>query len=153
MQSEYRNIYQIARESAGITQEKAAELVDVSVESLRAYESGRRYPPNDAVIRMIEVYGTQYLAYQHLRNSAEIGRQILPEIELKDLPAAFLNVLNEVNAFLKERDRMIDITCDGIISEAERPEWDRIMQEMDRLSASIMALKYARTKPDEKTGK
>ncbi|MCI1965862.1 MAG: helix-turn-helix transcriptional regulator [Oscillospiraceae bacterium] len=148
MQSEYRNIYQIARESAGITQEKAAELIDVSVESLRAYETGRRYPPNDVVLRMIEIYGTQYLAYQHLRNSAEIGRKILPEIELKDLPTAFLNVLNEVNAFVRQKDRMIDITCDGVISEGERPEWNHIMLEMDRLSASLMALKFAKVKPD-----
>lgn len=145
MQPEYRNIYQIARESAGVTQEKASELIDVSVESLRAYETGKRYPPNNAVLRMIEIYGTQYLAYQHLRNSAEIGRKILPEIELKDLPTAFLNVLNEVNAFVKQRDRMINITCDGVISEEERPEWDRIMQELDRLSASLMALKFAKT--------
>ena len=34
------NIYQMARLAAGLTQEKAAELLDASVESVKAYETG-----------------------------------------------------------------------------------------------------------------
>ena len=37
----YRNIYQIAQESTGLTQEKSSELMDISVDSLRDYEGGR----------------------------------------------------------------------------------------------------------------
>lgn len=36
--SEQKNIYQIARESSGLTQEKASELIDISVDALRSYE-------------------------------------------------------------------------------------------------------------------
>lgn len=41
MEQYYRNIYQIARECTSLTQEKSSELLDISVDSLRAYEGGR----------------------------------------------------------------------------------------------------------------
>ena len=49
MPEEYRNIYKNARRAAGYTQETAAEQLGLSVESVRAYETGQRIPPNDVV--------------------------------------------------------------------------------------------------------
>ena len=143
MSQEYRNIYQIAREATGITQEKAAELIDVSVESIRAYETDRRIPPDKTVIKMIEIYGCQYLAYQHLKTSAEVGQKYMPNIELKDLPTAILKLQKEVTDFIKCRDELVDITCDGIINETERPRYDVILRELDDVVAAIMTVKFS----------
>lgn len=144
MSPEYRNIYQIPRESAGYTQERAAELIDVSVESIRAYESGRRIPPDDVVIRMIEVYNAQYLAYQHLKTSAEVGRKYLPDVELRDLPAAILKLEKEVSDYLKCQDELIGITYDGVVSAEELPRYQQILRELDDITAAIWSLKLAR---------
>ena len=46
------NIYQSARIAAGLTQEKAAEAIGVSVTAIKDYESYNRLPPNDVVERM-----------------------------------------------------------------------------------------------------
>lgn len=145
MSQEYRNIYQIARESAGITQEKSAELIDVSVESIRAYESGKRIPPDKAVIKMIEIYDARYLAYQHLKTSAEVGQAYLPDVDLRDLPSAILRLQKEVSDFLKCRDELIDITCDGIISADEMPRYKAILKELDDVTSAIMTVKFAKT--------
>lgn len=40
-----QNIYKTSRICTGLTQEAAAERIGVSVETIRAYESGRRIPP------------------------------------------------------------------------------------------------------------
>lgn len=144
MVQEYRNIYQIARESKGITQEKASELMDISIDSLRAYEGDRRTPPDHIVIKMIEIYDTQYLAYQHLKTSAEVGQKYLPNIEITELPIAILKLQKEVTDFIKCKDMMIQITCDGIIDDNEKPQWDRIMKELDDVAEAIMALKFAK---------
>lgn len=144
MVQEYRNIYQIARESTGFTQEKSSELLDISVDSLRAYEGGKRIPPDKIVIRMIEIYDTQYLAYQHLKTSAEIGQKYLPNIEIKELPVAILRLQKEVSDFINCKDLMIEITCDGIIDESERPQWNSIMKELDDVVEAIMSLKFAK---------
>ncbi|WP_300382420.1 helix-turn-helix transcriptional regulator [Clostridium sp.] len=144
MAQQYRNIYQIARESTGLTQEKASEYMDISVDSLRAYEGGKRIPPDHIVINMIEVYDTQYLAYQHLKTSDEVGKTYLPNIEIKDLPLAILNLQKEVNDFIKLKDEMIDITSDGIIDEYEKDRWDVIMKELNDVADAIMTLKFAK---------
>jgi transcriptional regulator with XRE-family HTH domain len=144
MVQEYRNIYQIARESTGFTQEKSSELMDISVDSLRAYEGGKRTPPDKIVIKMIEIYDTQYLAYQHLKTSAEVGQKYLPNIEIKELPVAILKLQKEVTDFIRLREVMIEITCDGIIDDNERPQWNGIMKELDDVVEAIMALKFAK---------
>lgn len=144
MAQHYRNIYQIARESTGLTQEKASEYLDISVDSLRAYEGDKRIPPDRIVIKMIEVYDTQYLAFQHLKTSDEVGKAYLPNIEIKDLPAAILRLQKEVNDFIKLRDEMIDITCDGVIDEHEKERWEVIMKEINDIADAIMALRFAK---------
>lgn len=144
MVEQYRNIYQIARESTGLTQEKASEHLDISVDSLRAYEGGKRIPPDHVVIKMIEIYNTQYLAYQHLKTADEVGRTYLPNIEIRELPSAILRLQKEVTDFLKVKDEMIEITCDGIIDKEEKPRWDAIMKELNDIMDAIMSLKFIR---------
>ena len=83
-----QNIYKNARKSAGMTQEKAAQLLNVSVDSLRDYEQSQRPVPSDVASAMCDVYQAPYLAVQHLRLSSELGKRVVPEIQLKDLPEA-----------------------------------------------------------------
>ena len=136
-----QNIYQAARESAGFTQEKAAENLDLSVESLRSYEVDRRIPSNKIVAKMVDIYATKYLAYQHLK-ATELGEAI-PSINITNLPMAVLKVQKEINDFLKCREDLIEITCDGVIDEDEKKRWDEIMKEMDDVMDAMMSIKFA----------
>ena len=145
MHEPYINIYQTARESSGLTQERAAERIGLSVESIRMYESGRRIPPDDCVVRMIDVYDARYLAYQHIKENVKVSESFIPQnIEIRDLPSAILRLQKEVTDFLKCREEMIEITFDGKITEAERPRWGVIVKELDDVSAAIMCLKFAK---------
>ena len=67
MPEEYRNIYKTSRKAAGFTQEAAAERLGISVESLRAYETGQRVPPDDVAELMSVLYNSLYLIVQHVR--------------------------------------------------------------------------------------
>lgn len=138
------DIYRIPRQTIGYTQEHAAELLGLSVESIRCYESGARIPTDETVIRMTEVYNAQYLGTQHLRYASALARSVVPELELRDLPAAILRLQKEVNDVLSLREEMIGITCDGVISEAERDRWSKILCEWDDVARAIMALKFAK---------
>lgn len=109
MQTENRNIYKKPREIAGYSQERAAELLDISVESLRAYETGRRVPPGEVVVRMMDLYNCQYLAVSHLRSS-EACASFLPDVKLQDLPTAILRLQKELNDFLKCREEVLDLS-------------------------------------------
>ena len=76
-----QNIYQSARMAAGLTQEKAAELLNISVESIRAYETDKRVPPNQIVSDMTDIYQTPHLALQHLRQDP-LARNWLPDTNI-----------------------------------------------------------------------
>ena len=88
MAIESQNIYKNARKSAGFTKEKASQLLNVSVDSLRDYEQSQRPVPSDVASAMCDVYQAPYLAVQHLRLTSDLGKRVVPEIQLKDLPEA-----------------------------------------------------------------
>ncbi len=137
------NIYQKARQLACMTQEVAAERIHKSVESIRAYECDIRVPDDDTVLLMVDEYKAPHLAIEHLRNTSELARRIMPEVQKKDLPSAVLSLLKEVNDLIQCRDDLIAIGSDGVISDDERQRWDEIMKEFDEAKAAIIALEYA----------
>lgn len=143
MDKEYRNIYQIARESTGLTQNKASELIDISVESLRIYESGKRIPPNKVVIKMVEIYDAPYLVYQYLKTT-EVGQKYLPNIKMTQLPIAILKLQKEVKDFINCQDKLIEIGSDGEVDKNETIDYDSIMKELDDVVEAIMSLKFCK---------
>ena len=144
MAQEYRNIYQIARESKGFTQEKASELMDISVDSLRAYEGDRRVPPDSVVIKMIEIFDAQYLAYQHMTTKTKLGEEFLPELKLKNLAESVLTFLDKCEDLGKIKALMIKISCDGVIDKGEKDSWNKIMLEINNVIAAGIALKFSK---------
>ncbi len=143
MLNQYRNIYQIARESAGLTQEKAAELLNISVESIRAYEGDKRIPPNNVVVNMVEIYNAQFLAFKHLKNS-ELGQRYLPEVEVKSLSTSILNLQNRIKKLNNCNELLIEIGCDGVISEEEKDTWEEVNDDLNSVVEAILELKYSK---------
>ena len=136
------NPYKTARRMAGLTQERAAVLLNVSVDSLRDYEADLRPVPNDIAFAMCSIYNANYLAIEHLRMSS-IGRAALPEFKLCDLPVAVLGLLDAVQKFVDKNPEMIGITADGIISPEEQSEWNQILTLADNLQSALLTVKFA----------
>lgn len=130
MPQDKRNIYKIAREAKGLTQEAAAEKLGISDSSIRAYETGQRIPPPEVVDLMVIAYDSQLLGIQHLRASADMARSIVPDIREVRLPEAIMELLR--------------IGKDGIIDDQERPIFDAIVEELGDLVEAAMAVRYAK---------
>mgnify|MGYP001107162718 CR=1 FL=1 len=142
MQNDCTNIYQSARKIAGLTQERAAELLHLSVRSLADYEAGQRLPGNDVVTDMVTVYNSKLLAVQHLRNSSRFARDLLPDVKEMALPEAVLTLVDAVYSFADDRlDReLIDIARDGVISEDEWERFDHVIDKIRDITAAAIAL-------------
>lgn len=151
MPEEYRNIYKSARRSAGLTQEAAAERLAVSVESLRAYETAQRIPPNDVVERMVVCYNTQYLAYQHLHETNALMSRIVPELERRSLLQLAARINNRMNRIDRKGgiDRLMEIAEDDHIDADERQEFDEILEELRELVKSFLELDVFCGKEDQ----
>ncbi len=132
MPEEHRNIYKICRKSAGYTQEAAAERLGISVESLRAYETGQRIPSNEVVELMVILYNAQHLAFQHLRETNALYGRIVPQVDERSLMEAALRIHNRLSQIEKRGslDRLLEIAEDNIIDDAERPEFMAIVTEL-----------------------
>lgn len=147
MQNDCRNIYKTARQVAGLTQERAAEMLGISVRSLADYELGIRVPQNYVVDGMVTVYNSQVLGIQHLRESANLARSILPDVEEMRLPEAVLTLIDAIYDFADDRvDReLIDIARDGVITEDEKERFDRIVEKIRTITSAAMVVSCART--------
>lgn len=147
MYEQYTNIYASARKCAGLTQERAAEALGISVESIKKYENdvgNGRIPPDSTVLNMCTVYNNLILMYQHKIETDKIARLLMPNgVKIRELPESILRLQKEVSDFLKLRDEMVDITYDGVITDDERERWDVIVKELDDITEAIMCLKFA----------
>ena len=132
MPEEYRNIYQTARQSAGLTQEAAAERLAVSVESLRAYENGYRVPANDIVARMAVTYNNLMLGYNHCLNTNSLMASIVPALEERSVLEVAVRIYNRLNRIERKGgiDRLMEIAEDGRIDQEERSEFDAIVADL-----------------------
>ncbi|UZQ85076.1 helix-turn-helix transcriptional regulator [Thermoclostridium stercorarium] len=138
------NIYKNARQSAGLTQEQAAALLNVSPRTLSEYESGRIIPADDIVCKMVVVYKAKHLAYLHLKQSTEVGRRFLPELHILDLPRSVLKLQKEVKDVTDIHSEIVDVACDGEIEEHERETWGYIEKEILEMVGAGLSVIFAK---------
>lgn len=136
------NIYQRARNVKGMTQERAAEALGISVRSLADYEAGVRFPPDKVATQMVDIYDSQLLAVQHLRQSAALACDVIPDVPELCLSQAALNLIDAVYAFADDKlDReLISICRDGVITPEEQHRYDHIIRQLSEITSAAMAL-------------
>lgn len=144
MNEKYRSIYQIARISAGMTQEVAAELIGVAPRTLAGYEAESPIPHGDIVEIMVDVYGTEWLAYEHLRNSTSIGRRFLPKIDFTDIAKSVLVLQKESSDVENVKNCMIKIACDGRIDHHEEDRWSEVSKEVMELAGAALSVVFSK---------
>ena len=143
------NIYQTVREACGITQERAAELIGLSVESIRGYETERRIPSDDTVIKMVDIYDANYLAYQHLKYKTQVGNVVLPDLNSATLPEAALQWVHEINDCMEYQASIIEIAMDGKIDDQEKDVWEHAMEKCRELCRAYFALQFVNKKKEK----
>ena len=64
----------------------------------------------------------------------------MPEVKIKDLSQIVLEMLASLNAMNKRKDRLIEITADGKISDDELEDFLYIQEELERISITVETL-------------
>lgn len=143
------NMYQRARKDSCLTQEQAAERLCVSETTMKAWEQGARVPDNETVAQMAELYETPWLLLEHaLTAGGALG--VLPDgITIQGLPTAVLTLINRATALADDYRRLMIIAEDGVIDEAERPDFTEISANIQGVIAAGFQVLYAQ-EPDKK---
>ena len=138
---ENKTVHQLRREELGLSREKASDLLEViPPERIERIENGKYTAHPDEVIRMAEKYQAPELCNYYCSNECEIGRQYVPEIQIKDLAQIVLEMLASLNSIEKRRERMIEITADGKIEKDEVEDFVRIQGDLERISVTVETL-------------
>lgn len=146
MYPEYPNLYQRARKATYFSQEEAAELLGLSAESMKQYESGRRTPSDDTVHRMAELYNLPWLELEHAKATDRLG--VLPDVHIQPLPTASITLANRFRRASDQIYTLLEIAEDGIIDERERPEFDAIVADLRETIAAAYQVIYADAKKE-----
>lgn len=138
---ENKNIYHKTREALHLTRESASELLEsISPERIEKIENERSLPHPDEVLLMAEKYKQPRLCNYYCAHQCPIGRQYVPEIEMKDLSQIVLEMLASLNSMSKQKERLIEITVDGKISGDELKDFIGIQEELEKISMAVEAL-------------
>ncbi len=143
---EYESLYARYRKAAGLTQERAAELLGVATRTLQAWERLETPVPNTRILSMVDIYGAQTLAIEHLRFTNVVAYELLPAV--RELPVAqavcqllaAMRKLEDIHA----GDQLLQIAADGRVDEIEQPEFEQLLVELEPLVGAVMALRYAK---------
>lgn len=139
---ENKNVYQISREKCEFTRQKASEaMIYISDDRIEKIESGKSLPHPDEIIAMSECYKAPELCNYYCANECPIGQTHVTELKLQDLSQIILEMIASLNAMNKEKERLIEITADGEITDDELKDFVNIKNQLDRISVSIETLK------------
>ena len=89
---------------------------------------------------MAEAYKMPNLCNYYCSNDCPIGKQYVPEIEMKDLSQIVLEMLASLNAMRSKQERLIEITVDGIVDGEEIKDFVHIQQELEKISITVETL-------------
>ena len=138
---ENKNKYQLVREELGLSREKVSELLDaISPERLEKIENERSDPHPDEVLLMARKYRKPSLCNYYCANECPIGQQYVPEVQGKELSSIVLEMLASLNSVNKRKERLIEITADGVISNDEIDDFIYIQEELERISITVETL-------------
>ena len=124
---ENKTIYQTSRESLELSREAASELLQfISPDRIEKIENGKSDPHPEEVLAMADAYKNPSLCNYFCSHECPIGREYVPEIRTKDLSQITLEMLATLNKLTREKERLIEITVDGELTDDEIPDFIKI---------------------------
>jgi len=138
---ENKTAYQLAREEMDLTREAASELLGyISADRIEKIENEKTLARPEEVVTMAECYKRPDLCNYYCSRECPIGIGKVPELRIKDLSQITLEVLATLNALNREKDRLVEITVDGAISEDERRDFEAIREKLSEMAVAVNSL-------------
>lgn len=139
---ENKNIYQLCREEANLTRDKASEEMGfVSADRIEKIESEKSLPHPDEIMAMASCYKRPDLCNYFCSHECPIGQEFVPEVKIKDLSQIVLEMVASINNLDKEKNRLIEIAVDGQLTPDEFEDFNRISTQLDNISMAVDSMK------------
>lgn len=134
---EDKNAYFRAREDAGFTRAEAADRTSISESRIEKIENRNQVPHPDEVLAMANAYGAPIICNYYCSHDCKIGQEYVPEIQVRHLTQAVLEMLASMNELDQQKNRLVAIAADGVIDSTELHDLAKIQAELDRVQNAI----------------
>ena len=141
------NIYCAARCEAAehndalSSRESAAQILGIDRTRLARIELDSIIPYPDEVMQMAQVYNTPELCNAYCSEKCSIGRQMISKVTMDDFDRLSLRLLASLKNANNIRDSLISISEDGKINPYEREDFERMLEDLDKISSTAQALR------------
>ena len=138
---ENKTIYQTSRESLGLTRDQASEKLEfISADRIEKIEYEKSLPHPEEIMAMAECYKNPALCNYFCSHECPIGIKHVPEIKEKELSQITLEMLATLSKLTNAKERLIEITVDGEVSEDELSDFVSIKKELEKMAMAIDSL-------------
>lgn len=138
---ENKNIYQTSREDMNYSRETAAEKMGfISSDRIEKIEHEKTLPHPEEVLAMADCYKNPLLCNYFCSHECPIGIEYVPAIQAKELSQITLEMLATLNKLTHQKERLIEITVDGELTEDELPDFMKIKDELGKMALVIDSL-------------
>ena len=151
MQRKCKNYLVFYRESVGLTRQQASTALNISCESLRDFEYGRR--PDEAYIRdMVRVYRNPLIVLDYFMET-DLWKDYLPDIDTKEeITMTTLKLQSYGEYFDDHLKDLKHIACVGVITTDEYPILNKIGQGAKVYAGPILQLIFQAMKKPHGAG-
>ena len=138
---ENKNMYYVYREKKGYTREQASEKMEfISASRIEKIDNEKSIAHPEEVLAMSKCYDAPEMCNLYCAHECPIGKETVPEIEVKDISQLTLEMLVSLNSLNKDKDRLMEIAVDGVISDDELADFNAIREKLADISAAIDSL-------------
>lgn len=142
----YSNVFYQARCEASkqneqlSSREGAADIMSINRGRLYQIERGVVNPYPEEVHMMADLYHVPELRNYFCCEKCPLGADI-PKVDIDDLDRISIKALATFRRLGETKEMLLDITEDGVITEAEKPKLEKILETLDELMQVAQSLK------------
>lgn len=114
------------------SREGAADIMSIDRGRLYRIESGLTNPYPEEIHLMADLYNAPELRNFYCRNCCPLGENV-PEISVAGIDRITIKALASFRKIGETKELLLNITEDGIISEDEKPEMDKVLKNLEEL--------------------
>lgn len=122
------------------SREGAAEEIGIDRTRLARIELGSLAPYPEEVLLMSDSYCAPELRNAYCREMCPLGCDT-PKLELEDLDRISVKALSSFRRMSAVKETLLDIVEDGVISEEEKPELDKVISTLDEVASIAQSLR------------
>ena len=122
------------------SREGAADIMSIDRGRLYRIESGIANPYPEEIHLMADLYNAPELENYYCTNICPLGGEI-PKADLADLDRISIRALSTFRKIGETKELLLDITEDGVISEDEKGDLDKVLENLEELEQIAQSLK------------